>query len=486
MEECRKLLGVFPRSDVLPRPKTRTEEGDFLYEHDAWAEALRLSLPQNAEGTDASAEGIDLARGSAAATSAGAEGIDLARGSAAAKSAGAEGSDLARGPAAAKSAGAEGRDQARGSAAAKSAGNESSDLARGSAAAKSAGATGFQLANSGKKRGPDQQVLSDTDFLAELDLKPSMTSLHTVAAVYCRRHLRCRPLVADAGRGQRGKVRAWLQVLCEITSVCRWDCCRMRSLYVYASCCVRGGGGDCFFLATACVLQIAMRDGETFGTRWADIISSRLRWDVASRRDLAAVLRRIVAEEVRDWPAAKLLQCLVNCLHREASGMWFDHWSAATYLERSPFRFLLECNDLVQVDVTNSGVAVHYKRLDETDVTSEYVLDGVLFLLNLQELIAGHLECMGDMHWGEHLDVAILEDKLNVGFCLFGDRAYGAGGNVLYRYGRTVAQPDIWIMLHYIQDQHFQVVFLKSNGPPRCYYTDAELPDALREGPLLQ
>ena len=102
MEECRKLLGVFPRSDVLPRPKTRTEEGDFLYEHDAWAEALRLSLPQNAEGTDASAEGIDLARGSAAATSAGAEGIDLARGSAAAKSAGAEGSDLARGPAAAK------------------------------------------------------------------------------------------------------------------------------------------------------------------------------------------------------------------------------------------------------------------------------------------------------------------------------------------------------------------------------------------------
>ena len=357
---------------------------------------------------------------------------------------------------------------------------------RGSAAAKSAGATGFQLANSGKKRGPDQQVLSDTDFLAELDLKPSMTSLHTVTAAYCRRHLRCRPLVADAGRGQRGKVRAWLQVLCEITSVCRWDCCRMRSLYVYASCCVRGGGGDCFFLATACVLQIAMRDGETFGTRWADIISSRLRWDVASRRDLAAVLRRIVAEEVRDWPAAKLLQCLVNCLHREASGMWFDHWSAATYLERSPFRFLLECNDLVQVDVTNSGVAVHYKRLDETDVTSEYVLDGVLFLLNLQELIAGHLECMGDMHWGEHLDVAILEDKLNVGFCLFGDRAYGAGGNVLYRYGRTVAQPDIWIMLHYIQDQHFQVVFLKSNGPPRCYYTDAELPDALREGPLLQ
>ena len=166
--------------------------------------------------------------------------------------------------------------------------------------------------------------------------------------------------------------------------------------------------------------------------------------------------------------------------------MWFDHWSAATYLERSPFRLLLECNDLVQVDVTNSGVAVHYKRLDETDVTSEYVLDGVLFLLNLQELIAGHLECMGDMHWGEHLDVAILEDKLNVGFCLFGDRAYGAGGNVLYRYGRTVAQPDIWIMLHYIQDQHFQVVFLKSNGPPRCYYTDAELPDALREGPLLQ
>ena len=88
MEECRKLLGVFPRSDVLPRPKTRTEEGDFLYEPDAWAEALRLSLPQNAEGTDASAEGIDLARGSAAATSAGAEGIDLARGSAAAKSAG--------------------------------------------------------------------------------------------------------------------------------------------------------------------------------------------------------------------------------------------------------------------------------------------------------------------------------------------------------------------------------------------------------------
>ncbi|CAE7212339.1 unnamed protein product [Symbiodinium sp. CCMP2592] len=267
--------------------------------------ALRQSLPQNAEGADASAEGIDLARGSAAAKSAGAEG---------------------------------------------------SDLVRGSAAAKSGGAEGFELANSSKKRVPDQQVLS--------------------------------------------------------------------------------GGGDCFFLAT--------RDGETFGTRLADRISSRVGWDVASRRDFAAVLRRIVAEEVRDWPAAKLLQFLVNSLQREACGRWHDHWSAATYLEASPFGFLLECNDLVHVDATDSGVA--------TDVTSEYVPVGALALSNLQELIARHLECMGDMHWGEHLDVTILEERLNIGFCLFGHRAYG-----------SVTEPDIWIMLHYIQDQHFQVMFLKTN-----------------------
>ena len=230
------------------------------------------------------------------------------------------------------------------------------------------------------------------------------------------------------------------------------------------------------------MLQIAVRDREIFGTRLSDRTSGRVGLDVVSRRDFAARLRSVVAEEVRNWPAKKLLQFLVNCVQRETSGRWHDRWSAAAYLQASPFGFLLECNDLMVVTTIVSGLDVQYKRLDETDITAEYVPDGVLALSNLRVSVARHLECMGDMHWGEHLDVEVLEERLNIGFCLFGQRAYGLDGNVLYRYPRTVTAPDIWIMLHYIQDQHFQVMFLESKDAPRCYYTDAELPAPLREG----
>ena len=230
------------------------------------------------------------------------------------------------------------------------------------------------------------------------------------------------------------------------------------------------------------MLQVAVRDREILGTRLSDRTSGRLGLDVVSRRDFAAKLRSVVAEEVRNWPARKLLQFLVNCLQREASGRWHDRWSAAAYLQASPFGFLLECNDLMDVTTIASGVDVQYKRLDETDITGQYVPDGMRALSNLRVGIARHLECMGDVHWGEHLDVEVLEERLNIGFCLFGQQAYGLDGNVLYRYPRTVTEPDIWIMLHYIQDQHFQVMFLERNDARRCYYTDAELPVALREG----
>ena len=133
----------------------RTDKGEFIYEPDAWAEALRRSLPENAEGASSCAEGSDLARGSVA-----------------------EGSDLARGSVAANSAGVGGHDP-----------------------------TSASLAHDRKKRGRDNERISDTDFLARVDLKACMSSLDAATTNYCRRQLRCRPLVADAGRDREGKCR---------------------------------------------------------------------------------------------------------------------------------------------------------------------------------------------------------------------------------------------------------------------------------------
>ena len=122
VEQCRKLLREFPRSDVLPRPKMRTEKGEFVYRDYAWAEALRRSLPENAEGASSCAEGIDLARGSVPAKSAGVGGLDSASAS---------------------------------------------------------------LAHARKKHGRDDELFSDTDFLAHLDLKACMSSLDVATATYC-------------------------------------------------------------------------------------------------------------------------------------------------------------------------------------------------------------------------------------------------------------------------------------------------------------
>ena len=123
----------------------RTEKGEFVYERDACAEALRQSLPENAEGASSCAEGIDLARGSVPAKSASVGGLD------------------------------------------------SSSASR---------------AHARKKRGRDDELFSDTDFLARLDFKACSSSLDVTTVTYCRRQLRCRPIVADAGRGREGKGRA--------------------------------------------------------------------------------------------------------------------------------------------------------------------------------------------------------------------------------------------------------------------------------------
>ena len=168
----------------------RTDKGEFIYEHDAWAEALRRSLPENAEGASSCAEGSDLARGSVA-----------------------EGSDLARGSVAANSAGVGGHDPTSASLAHRGSVAEGSDLARGPVAANSAGVGGHDptsaesLAHVRKKRGRQNEMISDTDFLARVDLKACMSSLDAATTNYCRRQPRCRPLVADAGRDREGKCR---------------------------------------------------------------------------------------------------------------------------------------------------------------------------------------------------------------------------------------------------------------------------------------
>ena len=102
-------------------------------------------------------------------------------------------------------------------------------------------------------------------------------------------------------------------------------------------------------------------------------------------------------------------------------------------------------------------------------------------LQEMQDVVSSRLQTVGDSHWADEGDVSILSSRLGVGFVLLSDRVQGARDSVLKRYVNDVEHPSVWLCLHYLQDRHFQVLFLQTVAEITCTFTPEELPAQLQE-----
>ena len=222
-----------------------------------------------------------------------------------------------------------------------------------------------------------------------------------------------------------------------------------------------GGGGDCFFLSVASILLYAAGEQEDLARNLSTRCPTLGKIQETSRRPLACRLRMVVSTAVRGWPWKRFLDYVVACLQQEAAGQWRDGWRMSSLVKDTAFAFLKATNNLELVFLEGQDFSVWHRVLDDPEVICETVHLALPDAEQLRKRVCVYLETPGNMHWADQTDIAVLQEELNVGWCLFGDRAQTADGCVLHRVMPTSSTPDTWLCLRYMQEVHFQVLFLK-------------------------
>ena len=252
-----------------------------------------------------------------------------------------------------------------------------------------------------------------------------------------------------------------------------------------------GGEGDCFYHSVAAGLETLLLYSEEAKRH----VLAKLPHGIFSGNKIRVVreLRSLAAKQLEQWTPEEVLNYFVNATSQQRLGQWRDNWKPVEILHASQLSCILDCETVQAVGPYKDGdpgdIIISMRKANANpgggppEELLAPVLQGQTHIATLRSHLQDVFRTVGNTHWGDVTDAALLIQALDVGIFIFADKLQRKNKSCLCSLALQHGKYPFYISIWWDEPWHFRSFRMRTDQFERfpSVWTAAEIPAFLHE-----
>ena len=204
-------------------------------------------------------------------------------------------------------------------------------------------------------------------------------------------------------------------------------------------------------------------------------------------------LRCLAAQQLEHWTAEDLLNYFVNATSDQRLGQWRDNWDPTALLHASQLSCIIGCETVQAVGIDSHGdqgdiiISLRRAHANPGGGGAEELLipvtQGETHIATLRSHLQDVFGTVGNTHWGDATDAALLIQALDVGIFIFANKLQRNRESCLCSLALRHGKYPFYISIWWDEPSHFRSFRMRTDVSKTfpSVWTAAEVPVFLRE-----